>query len=65
MFLCALQSALPIGTRLTRFCIKMEADIVLKELKYAFEKLGYCWKHSAPPGQVFYTLFCVDIFYSD
>lgn len=48
------KTALPIGTRLTRFCIKMEPEAVLKELKYAFEKLGYCWKHSAP-GQVTVT----------
>ncbi|GFT08256.1 hypothetical protein NPIL_413621 [Nephila pilipes] len=40
------KTALPIGTRLTRFCIAMDVGTVYEELIRGFEKLGYIWKHS-------------------
>lgn len=48
------KTALPIGTRLTRFCIKKEPDVVSRLVKDALEKLGYCWKCNAP-GQITVT----------
>ncbi|KAG8191955.1 hypothetical protein JTE90_007750 [Oedothorax gibbosus] len=51
------KSNLPIGTRLTRFCIGMDIGAVYGELIRAFEKLSYSWKHSGP-GQV--TITCQD-----
>lgn len=50
----ASKSILPIGTRLTRFCIKEDPEFVLKILKSAFEKFGYCWKLNTP-GQITIT----------
>ncbi|CAL1287377.1 unnamed protein product [Larinioides sclopetarius] len=40
------KTALPIGTRLTRFCIGMDIETVYEEIIRAFEKLNYNWKHS-------------------
>ncbi|XP_015915294.1 serine/threonine-protein kinase Chk1 [Parasteatoda tepidariorum] len=48
------RTPLPIGTRLTRFCIGMDIELVYAELTKALEKLGYGWKYSAP-GQVTVT----------
>ncbi|XP_054724563.1 serine/threonine-protein kinase Chk1-like [Uloborus diversus] len=42
------KASLPIGTRLTRFCIKSKPETVFLELKNAFEKLGHCWKQCSP-----------------
>ncbi|GBL82008.1 Serine/threonine-protein kinase Chk1 [Araneus ventricosus] len=40
------KTTLPIGTRLTRFCIGMDIETVYEEIIRAFEKLNYNWKHS-------------------
>ncbi|GFX12833.1 hypothetical protein TNCV_1975711 [Trichonephila clavipes] len=40
------KTTLPIGTRLTRFCIGMDVGAVYEELIRVFDKLGYVWKHS-------------------
>ncbi|XP_055940034.1 serine/threonine-protein kinase Chk1-like [Argiope bruennichi] len=40
------KTPLPIGTRLTRFCIGMDIETVYEEITKAFEKLNYNWKHS-------------------
>ncbi|GIX85872.1 hypothetical protein CEXT_577131 [Caerostris extrusa] len=39
-------AGLPIGTRLTRFCIEMDVETVYEELMRTFDKLGYIFKHS-------------------
>ncbi|GFY38723.1 hypothetical protein TNIN_51801 [Trichonephila inaurata madagascariensis] len=40
------KTTLPIGTRLTRFCIGMDVGAVYEELVRVFDKFGYAWKHS-------------------
>ncbi|KFM67720.1 Serine/threonine-protein kinase Chk1, partial [Stegodyphus mimosarum] len=48
------KTTLPIGTRLTRFCIKRETEAVCDLLLKVFEKFGYSFKRSAP-GQLTVT----------